>query len=328
MQGSRSEQGSVKSAQGTAAPRHPGRRNTRTVLIRASRCWELYLFLVPAIVLIALFNYWPMYGIQIAFRDYKPLLGITGGKYVGLKHFERLIHLPAFVQIVRNTFRLAALGIVLGFPFPILLAITLNQLRSERFKRIVQTVTYLPHFISTVVLVGMLFVFLSPSYGIWGAIANALGLEARNIMGEKGMFKWVYVISGIWQNCGWDAIIYLAALSSIDTALYEAAMIDGANRWQRIWYIDIPSIIPTMTILLILSSGGFLSVGFDKVFLMQKDATLSVSETISTYTYKMGLVNSQYSFSTAVSLLNTLVNFVVLFIVNFIAGKVGETSLW
>ena len=306
----------------------PKRSGLKLTMKRAASCWELYVFLIPAIVLIALFNYWPMYGIQIAFRDYKPLLGITGSKFVGLKHFIRLVQLPAFKQIVGNTFQLAALGIVLGFPFPVMLALILNQLRSERFKRIVQTVTYLPHFISTVVLVGMLFVFLSPSYGVWGAIANALNLEPRNIMGEKDMFKWVYVISGIWQNCGWDAIIYLAALSAIDTTLYEAAMIDGANRWHRIWYIDIPSIVPTMTILLILSSGGFLSVGFDKVFLMQKDATLSVSETISTYTYKMGLVNSQYSFSTAVSLLNTLVNFVVLFTVNFIAGKVGETSLW
>lgn len=304
------------------------RSKIQTTLYRAGRCWELYLFLVPAIVLIALFNYWPMYGVQIAFRNYKPLMGITGSEWVGLKHFIRLINLPSFKQIVGNTFTLAALGIVLGFPFPILLALILNQLRSERFKRLVQTVTYLPHFISTVVLVGMLFVFLSPSYGIWGVIANALGVNPVNIMGEKNLFKWVYVISGIWQNCGWDAIIYLAALSSIDTSLYEAAMIDGANRWHRIWYIDIPSIVPTMTILLILSSGGFLSVGFDKVFLMQTDATLSVSETISTYTYKMGLVNSQYSFSTAVSLLNTVVNFVVLFVVNTIAGKVGETSLW
>ncbi len=296
--------------------------------MRLGRYWELYLFLVPAIVLIAIFNYWPMYGIQIAFRDYKPLLGITGSKWVGLKHFIRLFNLPALRQIVSNTFTLAALGIVVGFPFPIMLAIILNQLRSERFKRVVQTVTYLPHFISTVVLVGMLFVFLSPTYGIWGAIARELGIEARNIMGEKSSFKWVYTISGIWQNCGWDAIIYLAALSSIDPTLYEAAVIDGANRWHRIWYIDLPSILPTMTILLILSSGGFLSVGFDKVFLMQTDATLSVSEIISTYTYKMGLVNSQYSFSTAVSLLNTLVNFIILATVNFVAGKVSETSLW
>lgn len=296
--------------------------------MRVGRYWELYLFLVPAIVLIAVFNYWPMYGIQIAFRDYKPLLGIPGSKWVGLKHFNRLLSLPALKQIVSNTFTLAALGIVVGFPFPIMLAIILNQLRSERFKRVVQTVTYLPHFISTVVLVGMLFVFLSPTYGIWGVIARELGVEARNIMGEKSSFKWVYTISGIWQNCGWDAIIYLAALSSIDPTLYEAAVIDGANRWHRIWYIDLPSILPTMTILLILSSGGFLSVGFDKVFLMQTDATLSVSEIISTYTYKMGLVNSQYSFSTAVSLLNTLVNFIILVTVNFIASKVSETSLW
>ena len=297
-------------------------------LQRMSRCWELYLFLLPAIILLILFNYWPMYGIQIAFRDYKAIKGITGSPWVGLKHFERLIQLPAFKQIVGNTFSIAALGIVLGFPFPIMLALILNQLRSNKFKRVVQTVTYLPHFISTVVLVGMLLVFLSPTYGLWGVIANFFGLDPVNIMGIKSAFKWTYVISGIWQNCGWDAIIYLAALTSIDTSLYEAAQIDGANRWQRMWYIDIPSIIPTMTILLIMSSGGFLSVGFDKVFLMQNDAVLSVSETISTYTYKMAMVNNQFSFSTAVSLLNTVVNFVVLFIVNFIAGKVGETSLW
>lgn len=296
---------------------------------RAARCWELYLFLLPSLVLLFLFNYWPMYGIQIAFRNFKPLRGITGSPWVGMQHFERLFRLPVLSQIVGNTFSLAALSILLGFPFPILMALTLNQLRSERYKRLVQTVTYMPHFISVVVLVGMIKVFLSPNSGLYGALMRALGnASPENLLGSKHAFKWIYSISGIWQNCGWDAIIYLAALSGVDPCLYEAAEIDGANRWHRIWYIDIPCILPTMTILLIMSSGGFLSVGFDKVFLMQNDSIISVSETISTYTYKIGLEKAQYSFSTAISLLNTVVNFAVLATVNAISRRVGETSLW
>lgn len=293
-----------------------------------AQCWELYLFLVPAVVLVFVFSYVPMYGIQIAFKNYKPVLGIWGSPWVGLKHFTRMFALPKFKLIVGNTFKISLMSIVLGFPFPIILSLILNQLRSERYKRLIQTVTYMPHFISTVVIVGMLTVFLSTKNGIYKYFCDLLGKEPVNLMGSKQLFPWLYVFSGIWQHTGWNTIIYLAALSSIDVGLYEAATIDGANRWQRMVHIDIPSIVPTMVILLILDSGSVLSVGFEKIFLMQNASNEAVSEVISTYTYKMGLQSMQYSFSTAVNLMNTVVNFVMLFVVNIIARKTSDYSLW
>ena len=296
--------------------------------LRIAQCWELYLFLLPAVALIFIFNYVPMYGIQIAFKDYKPVLGIWGSKWAGIKHFQRLFTLPKLGLIVGNTFRISAMSIVLGFPFPIILALVLNQLRSERYKRVIQTVTYMPHFISTVVIIGMLSVFLSTKYGIYRYFCDQMGVDPVNLMGSKSAFPWLYVLSGIWQHTGWNTIIYLAALSSVDEGLYEAATIDGANRWQRMVHIDIPCLVPTMIILLILDSGSILSVGFEKIFLMQNSSNQLVSEVISTYTYKMGLQSLQYSFSTATNLLNTLVNFVMLFIVNQIARRVSDYSLW
>ena len=281
-----------------------------------------------AVVLVFVFSYVPMYGIQIAFKNYKPVLGIWGSPWVGLKHFTRMFALPKFKLIVGNTFKISLMSIVLGFPFPIILSLILNQLRSERYKRLIQTVTYMPHFISTVVIVGMLTVFLSTKNGIYKYFCDLLGKEPVNLMGSKQLFPWLYVFSGIWQHTGWNTIIYLAALSSIDVGLYEAATIDGANRWQRMVHIDIPSIVPTMVILLILDSGSVLSVGFEKIFLMQNASNEAVSEVISTYTYKMGLQSRQYSFSTAVNLMNTVVNFVMLFVVNIIARKTSDYSLW
>ncbi len=304
---------------------YPHRKRT---WLRVRQCWELYLFLLPAIALIFIFNYVPMYGIQIAFKNYKPVLGVWGSPWVGLKHFTRMFALPKFKTIVGNTFIISFMSIVLGFPFPIFLSLILNQLRNEKYKRLIQTVTYMPHFISTVVIVSMLTVFLSTKYGIYRYFCDVLGAEPVNLMGSKQWFRWLYVFSGIWQHTGWNTIIYLAALSSIDVGLYEAATIDGANRWQRMVHIDIPSIVPTMIILIILDSGSVLSVGFDKIFLMQNPSNESVSEVISTYTYKMGLQSMQYSFSTAVNLMNTLVNFVMLFLVNFIARKTSEYGLW
>lgn len=300
----------------------------KSLWLRIAQCWELYLFLVPAVVLVFVFSYVPMYGIQIAFKNYKPVLGIWGSPWVGLKHFTRMFALPKFKLIVGNTFKISLMSIVLGFPFPIILSLILNQLRSERYKRLIQTVTYMPHFISTVVIVGMLTVFLSTKNGIYKYFCDLLGKEPVNLMGSKQMFTWLYVFSGIWQHTGWNTIIYLAALSSIDVGLYEAATIDGANRWQRMIHIDIPSIVPTMVILLILDSGSVLSVGFEKIFLMQNASNEAVSEVISTYTYKMGLQSMQYSFSTAVNLMNTVVNFVMLFVVNIIARKTSDYSLW
>lgn len=307
-----------------AAPyRHRKRLGTKI-----AQCWELYLFLLPAVLLIFIFNYVPMYGIQIAFKEYKPVLGIWGSKWVGLKHFQRLFSLPKLGLIVGNTFRISLMSIVLGFPFPIALALVLNQIRSEKYKRLIQTVTYMPHFISTVVIVGMLSVFLSTKYGIYRYFCDQLGVAPVNLMGNKNVFPWLYVFSGIWQHTGWNTIIYLAALSAVDEGLYEAATIDGANRWQRMVHIDIPCLVPTMIILLILDSGSILSVGFEKIFLMQNSSNLMVSEVISTYTYKMGLQSMQYSFSTATNLLNTFVNFVMLFAVNQISRRVSDYSLW
>lgn len=296
--------------------------------LHARQCWELYLFLIPAVVLIFIFSYVPMYGILIAFKDYKASLGVWGSKWVGLKHFTRMLSLPKMKTVVTNTFYISALSIVMGFPFPVFLALVLNQIRSNGYKRVIQTITYMPHFISTVVIVGMLSVFLSTKNGIYKYFCDLLAAKPINLMGSKAHFRWLYIFSGIWQHTGWNAIIYLAALSGIDTQLYEAAAIDGANRWQRMIHIDIPSIVPTMIILLILDSGSVLSVGFEKIFLMQNASNLTVSEVISTYTYKMGLQSMQFSFSTAVNLLNTLVNFVMLMIVNFIARKTSDYSLW
>ncbi len=309
----------------TSKANHLSKRKT---WLRVCQCWELYLFLLPAVVLLFVFNYVPMYGIQIAFKNYKPSSGFFGSDYVGLSHFVRLFTLPKFRVIVGNTFIISIMSIVLGFPFPVMLALTLNQLRSEHYKRVIQTVTYMPHFISTVVIVSMLTVFLSTKYGIYRYFCDLLKVEPVNLMGSTKLFRWLYVFSGIWQHTGWNTIIYLAALSSIDVGLYEAATIDGANRFQRMVHIDIPSIVPTMIIMIILDSGSVLSVGFEKIFLMQNPSNEAVSEVISTYTYKMGLQSMQYSFSTAVNLMNTIVNFVMLYAVNMIARKTSEYSLW
>jgi putative aldouronate transport system permease protein len=289
---------------------------------------ELYLFLIPAIVVIFMFNYLPMYGIQIAFKDFKAAAGIEGSSWVGLKHFVRLFTLPSLMSMINNTLSLSILGLALGFPIPIVLALMLNQVKNERYKKLLQTTTYLPHFISTVVVVGMILVFLSPRAGIYGLIASFFNMKPENIAGKTDAFRWLYVLTDLWQHTGWNSILYLAALAGIDPTLYEAAVIDGANKWRRIIHIDIPSLIPTMIILLILSSGGILNVGFEKVYLMQNSSNIAVSEVINTYVYKIGLLSAQFSFSAAVSLINTFINFIMLFTVNAIARRVGDVSLW
>ena len=290
--------------------------------------WQLYVFLLPAVLLVFIFNYLPIYGIQIAFKNFDASKGIWGSEWVGMAHFARLVNLPAFREVIVNTFSLSLLNLILGFPFPILLALLINQLRSEKYKKLIQTATYLPHFISTVVIVGMILVFLSPRAGLYGNVMRFIGSEPVNLMGQRHMFRWVYVFSEIWQRTGFNSIIYLAAISSIDPSLYEAATIDGANRWQRMIYIDIPYLVPTMVILLILSAGNVLNVGFDKVFLMQNASNLGVSEVISTYVYKVGIISAQFSFSAAVGLLNTVINFTFLVAVNMLSRKLGDTSLW
>jgi putative aldouronate transport system permease protein len=268
-----------------------------------------------------------MYGVQIAFKNFSPARGIWGSPWAGLEQFRRFFRSFQSRTVIANTFILSLYGLAAGFPLPIVFALMLNSLGQPKYKRFLQTLTYMPHFVSTVVLVGMITLFLSPR-GLFGNISNLLGITPKNILAIPEAFRHAYVWSGVWHNMGWGSIIYLAALSSVDPALYEAATIDGASKWQKIIHIDIPSIAPTIIILLILRTGDILSVGFEKAFLMQNSLNLLKSEVITTYVYKVGIQNTQYSFSAAVGLFNNLINFAVLVLVNRISRKVSETSLW
>ena len=291
--------------------------------------WRLYVLILPALVALVLFRYAPMYGLQIAFKNFKPAKGILGSDWVGMKHFVSFINSYQFETVLMNTIRISVVSLIAGFPMPIIFALLLNQIRSQRAKKVLQTVTYMPHFISTVVLVGMLMVFLSPSTGLYGHIMRALGVaQPDNLLAQKEWFLPLYVLSGIWQNTGWDSIIYLAALSAVSVDLYEAATVDGASKFKRMLYIDIPCIMPTATILLIMNMGNIFSLGFEKIFLMQNNLNLPVSETINTYVYKQGIENGKYSYSAAIGLFNTVINFVILLVVNKIAGKLSDTSLF
>lgn len=301
--------------------------NRQRVWGRIGRNWGLYLLLLPAVVLLLCFTYKPMYGVIIAFKDFKPILGITGSPWAGFKYFEKFFNSYQFELTIRNTVAISLYSMAM-FPIPILFALMVNQMRQNRFKRLFQTVSYMPHFISTVVLVGLLLILLSPGNGLIGNIYHLFGAEAPNLMGSTRLFSSVFIWSDVWQHTGWDSIIYIAALSTINPNLYEAATVDGATRWQKIRNIDIPMLIPTVVTLLILRMGGLLGVGFEKVYLMQNNLNISASEVISTYVYKIGLLSAQYSFSAAINLFNTMINFVLLILVNYITKKVSENSLW
>lgn len=297
---------------------------------RISRNWGLYLLLLPSLVLLILFAYKPMYGVVIAFKNYKNSLGILGSPWAEplFKNFQRFFNSYQCEVTIRNTLRLSLYSLAVGFPIPIILALMINQITAMRFRRTFQTILYLPHFISTVVMVGLLLIWLSPSSGLVGAFYRLLGKDAPNVMTSASGFPSIYVWSDVWQHSGWDSIVFLAALSSIDPTLYEAATVDGATRWQKMRYIDLPLLMSTACIMLILRAGNLMNVGFEKVFLMQNDLNMSTSEIIATYVYKMGLRNSQYAVSTAVNLFNNLVNFVLLLLVNCVTRKLGETSLF
>ena len=279
---------------------------------------------------IILFHYVPMYGIQIAFKNYRPVDGIWGSKWVGFDHFIKFFKSYQFIRVTRNTIMLSLYSLIAGFPVPIILAIALNCCKNIKFKKTVQLVTYAPHFISVVVLMGMVIQILSPKYGLLNNLIKALGGEEVLFMAEGRYFRSIYVWSGIWQNMGFSAIIYISALSSVDPTLHEAAIVDGASRLKRVFYIDIPCIVPTIVILLILNLGSIMNVGFEKVLLLQNPTNTEYSEVISTLIYKQGLASAmpQYSYSTAIGIFNSLVNFFLIVGVNTIARKLGETSLW
>ena len=283
-------------------------RGTR-LSIKLKKSMPLYVMIGPAVILLFCFTYIPMGGIIIAFKEYSPSLGIFESPWVGLRHFTQFFQSYQFKNLMTNTLAISLYSIAIGFPIPIAIAILSNQLRKSFFKKFFQVTTYLPHFISTMIMCGMILLFLSPSNGVIAHMLKAINIEMPNIIGEPGKFSSIYVWSDVWQHAGWDSIIYLAALSGIDPTFYEAAIMDGASRWQRIKHIDLPLLLPTAMILLIMRCGSVLSVGFEKVFLLQNQLNLPTSEVISTYVYKMGLLNSQYSMSTAISLLVLLQSF-------------------
>lgn len=288
---------------------------------------QYYLLILPAILCVLIFSYAPMYGIQIAFKNYKMSLGVMGSKWVGLRNFKDFFQGYYSWTVIRNTFAISIYTIIVGFPIPIIVALILNELKAG-YKKVVQTVLYAPHFISTVVLVGIMNTMLSPSIGIVNIVLNRMGMDSIYFMGEPDYFRHLYVWSGVWQGMGWSAIIYIAALSGVDPSLLEAAEIDGATRMQRIRYINIPTIMPTIVITLILRLGSIASVGHEKVYLMMNEMNAEVAEVISTYVYKRGIINTNYSYSSAVGLMNNLVNIAMLLLANWISRKVSETSLF
>lgn len=295
---------------------------------RVARNWGLYLLMLPAAVIFICFTYLPMYGIVIAFKDFRPAQGILGSHWAGFKYFERYFSSYMFTNTIVNTLVISLYTIVVTFPLPIVIALMCNQMYAKRFKKFYQVSTYLPHFISTVVMCGMIILFLSPSSGVLPKLASLAGIKMGDLMGNANAFSSIYVWTEVWQHAGWDSIMYIAALSAVDPQLYEAAVVDGANKWQKMRYIDIPMLATTAITLFILRTGSLLGVGFEKVFLLQNDLNISSSEIISTYVYKMGLRSNQYSYSAAIGLFNNVVNFVMLLTVNFIAKHVGDTSLF
>ena len=290
--------------------------------------WDLYVLMLPGLLYFIIFKYLPMYGAQIAFKNYMPSLGIWGSPWVGFDHFQRFFSSPNFGNIMWNTVSLSLFNILFGFPAPIILALIINEIKWKPFKKAVQTITYAPHFISTVVLVGLLQMILSPSSGIINNILQVFNIQPIYFMAEEGWFKPIYILSGIWKSAGWGSIIYLAAISGIDTEMYESAKIDGASRWKQLIYITLPNIMPTAMIMLILDIGKVMSIGFEKVFLMQNSMNIGVSEIISTYVYNVGILDVQFSYSTAIGLFNSIINLIMLILANWVSKKVTQVGLW
>lgn len=288
----------------------------------------LYVLLFPSIILLIMFAYIPMLGLVIAFKDYSPANGIINSPWVGFKYFTQFFNSVQFGTTMMNTLKISIYSILVGFPLPILLALLCNQLRAGKFKKVFQVTTYLPHFISTMVMCGMIILFLSPNSGLIANIFKSLGWTMPNLLSKPESFAGVYVWSDVWQHIGWDSIIYLAALSAIDPTYYEAATMDGASRMQKILNIDLPLLLPTAMILLILRAGSLLSIGFEKVLLLQNPLNLAGSEVISTYVYKVGMQNFQYSYSTAIGLFNTVVNLIILLSVNWFSKRYTKTGLF
>lgn len=306
--------------------------NTKKLLKSYKQHWQLFVFLMIPVAYILIFSYWPMFGLQIAFKKFSIVKGIAGSPWVGMKNFIKFFNAYQFEQVITNTLTLSLYALLAAFPFPIMFALVLNVVEHARYKKIVQTITYMPHFISTVVLVGMLMQIFHPMVGLFGKFYQAItGEMAPDLFSKPAMFKHLYVWSGVWQGFGYNSIIYIAALTNVSGELHEAAEVDGASRFQRVIHIDFPALVPTIVIMLIMRMGSIMSIGFEKTYLMQNTLNLSASEIISTFVYKKGLgagVGNDYSYSTAIGMFNSVVNLILISTVNMISRRVSETSLW
>ncbi len=293
-----------------------------------SRNLYLWILVLPGIAFVAIFYYIPMIGISVAFTDYKIGLGFFQAPFVGLQWFGQFFQSIFFWRLLRNTALLGFYAVLFGFPFPVFFALLLNEMKGKIFKRTIQSVSYLPHFISTVIIIGMTVTFLQPGSGILWVIVNFFTPTSATLLADPKWFRPIYIITDIWQTFGWNSIMFLAALSSVDPQLYESSRMDGANRWQQVWSITLPSILPTVLTLLILRMGSIVDVGFEKAYLLGNPATYETSDVISTYVYRTGILNGNFSFATAVGLFNSAINIVFLFIANTLSKKFNETSLW
>lgn len=302
--------------------------NNKNKLNYVKKNYMFYLFLIPAVTLVFIFNYVPMYGVLMAFTDYRVSLGILGSEWVGLEHFRTFLSSPNFYNIFTNTIRLSLFGLLFGFPVPIILAIMLNQVRRTSIKKNVQLILYAPHFISTVVIAGMIFIFLSPAGPINNIITRITGGSPISFMSNPDYFRTIFISSGIWQNAGFASIVYVAALSNVDPQLHDAATVDGASLFQRIWHIDLQVLKPVMAVLFILDIGGIMAVGFEKAYLLQTSMNLPASEIIDTYVYRVGLQAGNWSFGAAVGLFNTVIGLILLTITNTVVKRLNGESLF
>lgn len=291
------------------------------------RNWVCYLFILPMVIYVIIFNYIPMYGIQLAFKDYRVADGIWESAWVGLKHFKTFFESYQFKDLLWNTLSLSLYSLIAGFPMPIIFALLLNYITNVKLKKVVQMVTYAPHFISTVVYCGMILIFLS-SDGVINQLLKLIGIDSVAFLTNPSNFRHIYVWSGVLQNIGWGSIMYISVLTSVDPTLHEAATVDGATRFQRLLHIDLPAIVPTMVIMLIMRAGEIMDLGFEKAFLLQNNINLDYSEIIATYVYEIGIQGGQFSYSSAIGLFNNVINMVLLVVVNKIAKKVSDVSLW
>lgn len=308
------------------------KRNTLSFHVRLGKDmkknWILYAMILPVVIYYVIFAYGPLYGIQLAFKDYVIKDGIWGSPWVGFEHFTRFFSSYNFELLLKNTIGISVYSILVGFPIPIMFALLLNYLKNKHLKKTIQMASYAPYFISTVVMCGMIVIFLNPDTGIFNTIRGWLGLSSIDFLGKPELFKSIYVWTGVWQGLGWSSIIYISALSGVDYQLHEAAIVDGATKLQRIFHVDLPSIKPTIVMLLILQMGSLMSVGFEKVFLLQNTLNKGAASVISTYVYEVGLINSDYGYSTAIGLFNSVINLALIVVANQVCKKFADESLF